>query len=182
MPACSSAAWPRAAIWRTGSHDDGSRAAADAACATTSSSKPSASARTRSTLSVRRLLCVVTLVPGAGRRRGRRQGGHHGDRRHLRVEQGRPRGPDRTVAAVEAMLSLRHLRHRTGARPCCGPRRRPAKALTPLWPRLARFRAEAPAIVSRRRRSRSSFDCAAVPAPSCTRPGSPARRRARRVG
>ena len=56
--------------------------------ATSSSSRPSASGRTKSTSCAPPMSRVVILVPGHGRRRAGAQGRHHGDRRHLRRQQG----------------------------------------------------------------------------------------------
>ena len=81
----------------------------------------------------------VSIVDARARRRRRgagAQGRHHGDRRHLRGEQGRPRGRRSTVASIEAMLSLQTFARRaTGGRRSSRPRRRPGQGVAELLER-----------------------------------------------
>lgn len=102
-------------------------------------------------------VCVVTLVPGTGDDVQALKAGIMEIADIFVVNKADREGADRTVAAVEAMLSLQTFEATDWRPPVLRTEATTGKGVDALVAEMARFRAEAPAVVGRRRRARSEF-------------------------
>ena len=144
---------------RPGARDHRRRAASSTPPArTSSSSRPSASARTKSTSSAPPTSRSSTLVPGTGDEVQALKAGIMEIADIFVVNKADREGADRTVASIEALLSLQ-TRTRTGAgvRRSSRPRRPPARACRSWSTAIERFRAHTAATLGERRRARAEL-------------------------
>jgi len=102
-------------------------------------------------------VCVVTLVPGAGDDVQALKAGIMEIADIFVVNKADREGADRTVAAVEAMLSLQTFGTSDWRPPVLRTEATSGKGIDVLVAEMARFRAEAPDVISRRRRARGEF-------------------------
>ena len=102
-------------------------------------------------------VCVVTLVPGTGDDVQALKAGIMEIADIFVVNKADREGADRTVAAVEATLSLQTFGASDWRPPVLRTEATTGKGVDGLVAEMARFRAEAPAVVSRRRRARGEF-------------------------
>ena len=102
-------------------------------------------------------VCVVLLVPGTGDDVQALKAGIMEIADIFVVNKADREGADRTVAAVEAMLSLQTFGPSDWRPPVLPTEATSGKGIDILLAEMARFRAEAPALVERRRRARSQF-------------------------
>jgi LAO/AO transport system kinase len=102
-------------------------------------------------------VCVVTLVPGAGDDVQALKAGIMEIADIFVVNKADRDGADRTVAAVEAMLSLHTFQASDWRPPVLRTEATSGKGVDALVGEMARFRSLAPGVVSRRRRTRSQF-------------------------
>jgi len=102
-------------------------------------------------------VCVVTLVPGAGDDVQALKAGIMEIADIFVVNKADREGADRTAAAIEAMLSLQTFAASDWRPPVLRTEATSGRGVDALVTEMARFRAEAPALVSRRRRTRSQF-------------------------
>ena len=114
-------------------------------------------------------VCVVTLVPGTGDDVQALKAGIMEIADIFVVNKADREGADRTVAAVEATLSLQTFGESDWRPPVLQTEATSGKGVDALVAEMARFRAEAPAVVSRRRRARGEFRLRELlAAPSCS--------------
>ena len=102
-------------------------------------------------------VCVVVLVPGTGDDVQALKAGIMEIADIFVVNKADREGADRTVAAVEAMLSLQTPDASEWRPPVLRTEATTGKGLDALVAEMARFRAEAPAVIGRRRHDRSAF-------------------------
>ncbi len=102
-------------------------------------------------------VCVVTLVPGTGDDVQALKAGIMEIADIFVVNKADREGADRTVAAVEATLSLQTFGASDWRPPVLRTEATSGKGVDGLVAEMARFRAEAPAVVNRRRRARGEF-------------------------
>ena len=100
---------------------------------------------------------MVTLVPGTGDDVQALKAGIMEIADIFVVNKADREGADRTVAAVEATLSLQTFGASDWRPPVLRTEATSGKGVDGLVAEMARFRAEAPAVVSRRRRARGEF-------------------------
>jgi len=93
------------------------------------------SARTRFDIVRTADVSVVVIVPGTGDEVQAIKARHHGNRRHLRRQQGRPRGAERTVASIEGMLSLQSWDEARWRPPVVRTEATTGRGVSDLWPR-----------------------------------------------
>jgi LAO/AO transport system kinase len=102
-------------------------------------------------------VCVVTLVPGTGDDVQALKAGIMEIADVFVVNKADREGADRTVSAVEGMLSLQTFGPGEWRPPVLRTEATRGTGVDALVDTIARFRAEAPAVVERRRRARSEF-------------------------
>jgi LAO/AO transport system kinase len=102
-------------------------------------------------------VCVVTLVPGTGDDVQALKAGIMEIADIFVVNKADREGADRTAAAIEATLSLQTFGESDWRPPVLPTVATSGKGVDALVAEMARFRAEAPAVVSRRRRARGEF-------------------------
>jgi LAO/AO transport system kinase len=102
-------------------------------------------------------VCVVTLVPGTGDDVQALKAGIMEIADVFVVNKADREGADRTVSAVEAMLSLQTFGPGEWRPPVLKTEATRGTGVDALVDAIARFRAEAPAVVERRRQARSEF-------------------------
>ena len=102
-------------------------------------------------------VCVVVLVPGAGDDVQALKAGLMEIADIFVVNKADREGADRTVAAIEAVLGLQTFAASDWRPPVLRTEATSGTGVDALVTEMARFRAEAPALVSRRRRTRSQF-------------------------
>jgi LAO/AO transport system kinase len=102
-------------------------------------------------------VCVVTLVPGTGDDVQALKAGIMEIADIFVVNKADREGADRTVAAIEATLSLQTFAASDWRPPVLRTEATTGKGVDGLVAEMARFRAEAPEVVSRRRRARGEF-------------------------
>ena len=102
-------------------------------------------------------VCLVMLVPGAGDDVQALKAGIMEIADIFVVNKADREGADRTVGVIEAMLSLQTFAASDWRPPVLRTEATSGKGVDALVTEMARFRAEAPALVSRRRRTRSQF-------------------------
>ena len=102
-------------------------------------------------------VCVVLLVPGTGDDVQALKAGIMEIADVFVVNKADREGADRTVAAVEGVLSLQTFEATEWRPPVLRTEATSGKGVNELVAEMARFRAEAPAVVSRRRHARSEF-------------------------
>jgi len=100
---------------------------------------------------------VVTLVPGAGDEVQALKAGIMEIADIFVVNKADREGADRTVAAVEAMLSLQPADNAHWRPPVLRTEATAGKGIDTLVAAMRRFRAEAPTLIGRRRHARSAF-------------------------
>ena len=102
-------------------------------------------------------VCVVVLVPGTGDDVQALKAGIMEIADIFVVNKADREGADRTVAAVEAMLSLQPADDSYWRPPVLTTEATAGKGIDALVAAMRRFRAEAPALIGRRRHARSAF-------------------------
>jgi LAO/AO transport system kinase len=102
-------------------------------------------------------VCVVTLVPGTGDDVQALKAGIMEIADIFVVNKADREGADRTVSAVEAVLSLQTFGASDWRPPVLRTEATTGKGVDTLVSEMARFRSEAPDVVGRRRRARSEF-------------------------